>query len=516
MILSALCLYDTKDSCAAEETSTSYNELKGILKDLDNLFTYPDKNQSVLVRTIRRKSPLDLSKIYIGELADLYKDLKYSEPFLGDGLDEQPYILLTLSDNTLRIYLITNDIQYNVLKPVFTIKNVKEIRKSFSYRSNSLSLLIKRIKGRNTSYIEYDFKGVIKKAHVYTHKGKSFKKDSKRISAKKFNQFKKKYKKCTKCSLKKATAKKTEMDESEFYYLDSVTYSSKDLSWEGYSWNNTECKPNLVMLYNKSDKSNPYQFFSVDKSDMTRYVLGPNVIDPKTNKTYLEQNWLRYKADWWNLRIVSDRYSDMAVTGRIDEGHSLVLESVLTGLERELSNGSRISVKQFCLKNDEIGIRIIFDVFENGSFRNRIHQMIVYVNNELSPLLRQEYEYDSVHDDLCVDDSVIKQCYPETNTNLSTRSLIIGYEGSVDSFKEWIIKTSSNVRIEFPYLFNMNNEEDEFYIKIDGNNVPVARIQRDDDYENYRLSDRMNIMKNGSYHVDDSIVDKIFWRECEG
>ena len=246
-----------------EATATSGAAAMTALKNVINS-TWTDDPSKQEKTLIERRDPVDGEdklEAYAGKTL-FRKDTNVKVAIYDIDKDYSPE-LFALYPKKLELYFTDGRMggrQNDNVKPVKTIKNVKEVRKGSTKKS---TFYVKTVSGKTTSYVtfKYDFDKV-KTTAIYTVKGKTYKNGSKKITKKVFDKFLKTYNKAKKLSFK------TPEVYADFHSFGGDIYRTDTMAVSHVS------DDTLVLIRSKEDKVNPYVAFTCGNYPRIRYVFG--------------------------------------------------------------------------------------------------------------------------------------------------------------------------------------------------------------------------------------------------
>ena len=339
----------------------------------------------------------------------------------------------------------------NKVSLIKSLSGVSEIRKD----TKKKQIVVLTSKGsKNYSYTAYKYDGTkIKKSTTWSRNKNTYKKNKKKITKKAFSKQKKSFSKMKKLSFKKIPA--TDFEDLRLF---GVNYWAKDLCYNE-SYLGDELRTTIMQKDNteSQDKYLAYGFsysrqkngeYGSDPSSIVRYVFGPDVVNPQTGKTYLQQ-------DWEQVRIGAfDRTYDYPLIYSVPEfGTSSLYEDEIENLEVKdvtLNNGEKTyQGKEYSISN--LGHVIRYSFFSEGALLGRIAEVVVYDENDTDETPEVKYIYNYGTEGIENEpewNPVISGCIvgkgPESfkNRKLTIPTVIDGKKG------EYEIVVSDNVRFE--------------------------------------------------------------------
>ena len=476
---------------AASGSATGIEAVRSALNNFAESYRHLGDGQSVKIEGFLVQDVEDLAKTYARDLAYSYKGLKFAKPVYVEPNDA---ILITLAKKTLRVYDITNQVTKEKLLPSITVKKVTDVRKE-----SKKSFAVKQVKGKTVTYTTYKLNSKLKKQTSY----------SKKKNAGAFQKFEKSFKKMKKFKLTKATPENIGDNPLAFYDASDESYISKDLYWTR-AYIGKESKI-TVMRHDAGDTANPYSAYAEDGTDLIRYVLGPDVVNPATGLTYQAKDWNAMVAYQMDVNTIVSPYYDEVATGAGD--YPLKLDGdPSTGIEVVLPDGSKTTVTRYVLVNPDIDVEVDIDIYETGKLRGKIALFSVgsYLN---SATAFHRFSYDYTEDGQWIDPMVNVYCVPPTDfASEPTRSLTIHYEGTDASIKDWTVTTADNVRFDFPWLSDgtdIAGVQGGFYLKTDKGTDKLP-LEMTSEYLDL-FEEGLNKKSGDVYTMDENIAKSIYW-----
>lgn len=503
-------LVKAEETTATDDMATLQGILKKNREDILNL----GEGQSVDVKGYFVDELDNIAKTFAGDLACTYKGLKYVSPIKAD---EKDAFLVTLASGTMCIYDVTKGILHEGLPPSVEVKNVKEIRKVSAGK-----ITVKTVKGKKTTFTTYALNTKLTKSNVYSKSGKTYKKGSKKIKKKAYNKYVKTYKKLKKCKLTAAVAEEIADNPLAFYAPFHEYYYSADLSYYTIG--------EYASVFRRDDESatDPFQAFNVQDVDKktenyTRLLLGPNVADPATGKTYQEKEWTMLRD--FNMDITQatiDRYDDIQNADKVDTKIELV---DVSEEERALPTGGSMKLTRYCvsLPMDDSDIDIL--VAAEGANQGKIVAIEVgEPMTEPNIIFIFLYDQDDEGQFYPYDILAPQYCYPDESFTLTdTRELTLHYEGNSAAIKDWIIKSSAKVAFQVPYFAEVGNHAKDmeanglggFYLKVSDGSLKKLPLDGRDEYSD-KFDEGLNQKTDAGYTTEENIAKSIYWTEKPG
>ncbi len=283
----------------------------------------------------------------------------------------------------------------NKVSRIKSLSGVSEIRKDTKKKQ---IVVLASSGAKNYSYTAYKYDGKkIKKSTTWSRNKRTYKKNKKKITKKAFNKQEKSFSKLKILSFKKIPA--TEFEDLK---LSDVSYWSKDLYYnEAYLGDvlsttimqkgNAESQ-DKYLAYNFSYTRNKNGEYGSDPSSIVRYIFGPDVVNPKTGKTYQQQDWEQFRLRYF------DRSYDYPLINSVPEaGTSPLYEDEIENLEVKdvtLNHGEKTyQGKEYSISYLDHVIRYSF--FSEGALLGRIAEVVVYdeKDNNETPEVQYIYSY---------------------------------------------------------------------------------------------------------------------------
>ncbi len=328
---------------------------------------------------------------------------RFQEKNSGDDVSYQLYdinkdgkneMIITYPDKARKVADVYGyDSAANKVSRIKSLSGVSEIRKD----TKKKQIIVLTSKGsKNYSYTAYKYDGTkIKKSTTWSRNKNTYKKNKKKITKKAFSKQKKSFSKMKKLSLKKIPA--TDFEDLK---LADVSYWLKDL-YCNEIYLGDEFITTILQKGNteSQDKYLSYGFsysrqkngeYGSDPTAIVRYVFGPDVVNPKTGKTYQQQ-------DWEQLRhLTFDRMYDCAmVNPTLEIRNSSLYEDEIENLEVKdvtLNNGEKTyKGKEYSVSN--LGHVIRYSFFSEGALLGRIAEVVVYDENDTNETPEVKYIY---------------------------------------------------------------------------------------------------------------------------
>ena len=282
--------------------------------------------------------------------------------------------------NTVRVYNYDDyDLSVGVMKEC---TGVSDIRKN----PKKKQIVIVTVPGKNKKTITaYKISsGKLKTVTTYKKSGKTYKKGSKKITKKTFDKYYKSVKKLAKIKLGSIPK------ESYEYDIEDEIYISKDFNWR--SDKDDVGKGYFIMT--KGDETTPSKdkylayYYSYDlvgwneysaEPAIERIVFGPDVVNPKTGKTYQQEDWEEFHKDYFG-----NRFAPAFLTETTDENGTPVLDIEADGkiedikVEETESNVGNTSYncKEYDIPYGDSRLRMMFAI--DGALAGKIIQAAMY------------------------------------------------------------------------------------------------------------------------------------------
>lgn len=469
---------------AADVTASDLTAVQTAVKNFSTELFSQTGDHNILMESYRISDTADCAEAYAGVLAASQPGLKYYVKEASDSV-----LLFTLQKKNFSLYSITSNVAHEPIGAAAAVKNVKEVRIKGS------NLTLKQVSGKKTSYITYKLGPSPSKKSVYSVSGKTYKKGSKKITAKAFNKYVKSYKKMTALTKKFAAANAVEATEYTFYTKAAAANYSEKLYWKNETLLGTADR----FAYEPDNKVNPYQaHFEVNGDYYSRYILGP------TGSTYEAEAWnklVRYQMDPDNTTF--DFYGEIA-DGSLNNLTEVnpdftVASPYADGTDEKLTRYSFSSGPDVI---DYVGVNSAGKV-----------AYLAWGTEGSEPEEKIIISYDRQYDGQFMDPMGAVACYPDGQNDIGvgTRTLNIGYEGTNKDLKGWTVTTSSNVILVFPtFDRDTSKTKSNFYFKnADGTK---SFLPKADNYGDI-FSMLNKETEKGKYDVDPSAKDGFFWTE---
>ncbi len=242
--------------------------------------------------------------------------------------------------------------------------------------------------GKNKKTIaayKMNYSGKLKSISVYKQNGKKFTKGSKKITKKAFNSYIKSVNKLNKVkfgTIPDIDYSYSGVDElflgkGEFYrwFADEVGQESLYMT-KGTSSTPSE---NRFLAYSCSYDLMGWHEYSVE-GGYTRYVFGPDVKDPKTGKTYREEDWEAMRKEEFG-----EKHAPYFLTEHVYEDGSKVLDiesdGELYGVEvtdtEAVCGKTKYKAKAYSQEYGDCRLSMVF--FAEGPYKDRIARVgIIY------------------------------------------------------------------------------------------------------------------------------------------
>ncbi len=435
MALSLAAFGPAKVSMAEEDSDTSettnkiektqqeiLDELKELVKNNGINYDQLTTEDQVAVVKNEFKSQKDRMMVYAFEagaskciVVDIADDLEDEDP---------PYQALLLKGKTLTpIYEKMDMYSY---KKATAVKNFKEAKKV------EHSVVVKSYKSKKTTYTTFIFNGTkIKKSTVYSVKGKTYKKGSKKISKKTFNKFLKEYK-------KNKALKFSAVPEPDGYYDNTgFLYVSKKLMLKKHY------RFVDVLVDDSNDAENRYKVMTQSPDRPLRTILGPMVKSPD-GKTYQEKDFAKCAEDKMDIPLFLeiecliegiDLQEEGAPTLSLYEGEPHVYDK---------ETGSKAST--ICYGIEHSGSVNYIGVYSDGPYKGKIcNYSETWSNGDTIEYCDVYYgtdaydEFNSASDGL-YDPGIIAECYGEIPGDVRTMEVGGDYP--------FTVKTGKSVELE--------------------------------------------------------------------
>ena len=352
---------------ATSGTSADVAELRNLLKA--NLLKDYDPAVSGEMDIVHEERSRDAADILTLEAQVLKsrakgKTVKYQIYDINNDESAEMFVMYPSGKKgKLEIYRY-NDSDFSTAK-INTTKNVTAVYKNAKKKQIAV---VSAPGSKKTTIATYKLSssGKLKSVSTYTKNKNTYKKGKKKIAKKAFDKFHKSVKK-----LSKIKVKSIPKENYEYKVVDECFYS-KDLIYEMLE--DETGKDNFFMT--KGGKDTPSQdkclaySFSYDsvgyheysaEPGIVRYVFGPDVVNPKTGKTYQEEDWdALYKQEFVAT------YAPPFITESLDENGKAVLD---VEADAELHS---IDVKECTAKNGDLSYKAKEYAFEYGDCQMRI------------------------------------------------------------------------------------------------------------------------------------------------
>ena len=489
----------------AEDTATtSIDTVKNALTELVEGSLNFTGDRSMTVYKYNEQSSQVMAETYTGYLAKKYKGLKYAAPVFANPDNA---IMVTLASGTMRIYNVDDQITREVLPADVTLKNVKEIRKI-----SDSKITVKQVKGKKTTYTTYALTTKLKKSNIYTKNKKTYKKGKKKIKKKAFNKYVKSYKKLKKLSLKKAYEADLAKDILAFYDLaDQAYYSENEYMYKQSDWGNEFTE---VMKHDKNNTSDPYHVFMEQAGSLVRFILAPNVTDPKTGESYQKEDWDKLVKRNMYMRGSGSTFN-ADINDILSNPDNYTVEGPEKGLNKIMPASPDEKVTRYLLHEKDTERQIAVDIYEEGEFAGKVCSVDVgYPESAPTSMYFYLYDWDIETDGQWVDPAADAYCYPSAEFTEETRELTLHYGGANSAIKDWTVKTAKKVMLDFPWLREESEApaQSSFYLKTsDGKEVWLPLAYGDDHYDSFESD--LNIDITGGYDVEDNLKNGIYWKE---
>ena len=402
----------------------------------------------------------------------------------------------------------------NKVSRIKSLSGVSEIRKD----AKKKQIVVLASSGANNySYTVYKYDGTkIKKSSTWSRNKKTYKKNKKKITKKAFSKQEKSFSKLKKLSFKKILA--TEFDELK---LANVSYFSKDLYCDEFylgdaftttimQKGNTESQ-DKYLAFNFSYLRQKNGEYGSNPSSIVRYVFGPDVENPKSGKTYQQQDWEQFLLETFGSSYDYPLISPVPGAGTFplyeDEIEDLAVKDVT------LNNGEKTyQGKEYSFSKLDHVIRYSF--FSEGALLGRIAGAVVYDENGNNELPEVKYIYNYGTEGIENEpewDPVISGCIvgkgPENynNRKVTIPTVIDGKNG------EYGIEVSDCVRFE---LFGGGSGQFVSYLDDGSEQGEGIVLPYDHDKRSFELTDSWlnpETDKTGKRFGDSSYPRGIFW-----
>ncbi|MBR6229735.1 MAG: hypothetical protein IKQ97_08365 [Eubacterium sp.] len=297
--------------------------------------------------------------------------------------------------------------------------------------------------------------GKLKAASTYKQSGKTYKNGSKKISKNEFNKFEKSVKK---------------MPEIKFGSIpkDDYSYEVEDECFygKGIYWRSVEdevARESFFMTVGDSsvapqDKYLAYSY-SYDlvgwheyssEPGLTRYVFGPSVADPKTGKTYQQEDW-----EAMGKEIFGGQYAPPFMTESVDENGKTVLDIEADGelhgvdvTDKQAKNGSAsYKGKEYTIEYGDCQLRMLF--IAEGPLQGRIAEAGIYYPHVTGEIAHDKWEfiYAAEAGNPAEHDPVIYDQITAGGVTEGSKPRTLKVGAATDELKQ-TIKANENVRFE--------------------------------------------------------------------
>ena len=278
-----------------------------------------------------------------------------------------------------------DDAKYTT-KLVSAFSDVTEVRTN----EKKKQILIVRSTGKNKKTItayKMNNSGKLKSVSVYKQNGKKYSKGSKKITKKAFNSYNKTVNKLNKVSFVKIPdidysyngVDELFLGKGEFYrwFVDDVGQESLYMT-KGTSGASSE---NRFLAYSYAYDLVGWHEYS-DEGGYTRYVFGPDVTDPKTGKTYREEDWEAMRKEEFGEKnapyfLTEHVYSDGSKVLDIESDGELYDVEVA---ETEADCGkTKYKARAYSQEYGDCRLSMVF--FAEGPYKDRIARAGIFYPN---------------------------------------------------------------------------------------------------------------------------------------
>ncbi len=428
--------------------------------------------------------------------------------------------------NTVRIYRFDDDDIAATLGAEFT--KVSEIRTN----TKKKQIVIVEVPGKNKKTIttcSINASGKLKTVSVYKKSGKTYKKGSKKIKKKAFNKFAKSVNKLSK--LKLGTIPKDDYNyviEDECFYGNGL-FSREfkdDLGKETLFMTKTaegEAPQDKYLAYSYAYDQVGWREYTSDPF-LTRYVFGPDVVDPKTGKTYQQEDW-----EAMSKEVFGGRYAPPFLTEATDENGKPVLDIEADGAisevevsDIETKNGdASYKGKEYAIMYGDGQLRMTF--ITEGPLTGRIAEAGLYFPQYTGDVAHDEWEfiYQSEAGNAAEHDPTIYDCITAGGVDPDAKVRSLTINAASDELKQ-TIKSYENVRFEL-----YGNGSGEFYTTLTDGKDYILPFKTPEELSEADKQERLAVEEaavefekalnppspNGqNAYADSAVMGRLFWR----
>ncbi|MEE3468528.1 MAG: hypothetical protein VZQ83_08815 [Eubacterium sp.] len=285
--------------------------------------------------------------------------------------------------NTVRIYSYdTYDLSTEILGEAF---GVSEIRKN----TKKKQLVIVTTTGKKIKTITpytITASGKLKAGVTYKKNGKTYKKGKKKIKKKAFDKYYKTVKKLA--AVKLGAIPKEDYsyeDQDECFYGKGIFWRSveDETGRESFFMTHADDVPaqDKYLAYWYAYDCVGWHEYTVEPA-LLRYVLGPDVVDPKTGKTYQQEDWEAMSED-----VFGGQFAPPFLTETYDEAGNPVLDieadgplqSVEVAAKQAVNGAQTYQGKEFTIIYGDAQLRMVF--IDEGALKGRITEAGMFFPN---------------------------------------------------------------------------------------------------------------------------------------